>query len=297
MASKLRLQRVWEGARFGWEGESRWKKIDSAGGMRVAKLVYRRSSFSIFAMPSAPLIHVDRLHDYAAFSDESHSDANNRFMVIGGILLRSADAHKFSESVTRSYAPFKFPEAIQWKHISKAKIKAYESVIDTVSDHIGARKVDFGCIIFDKAKVDHSRHNENDPEKGFFKFLYQHHFKWYRHYKKSGVFRCFHGNMDTKYDLTEMLRCLNNSVRSSPVQLRRPFLQFDFADVRKTRCSQIADLMIGAVGFAANGGPNKKVGTAKAHIYDYMREAFSCPDFCLDTNYPDTGFHIWNFRL
>ncbi|WP_245503138.1 DUF3800 domain-containing protein [Rhizobium ruizarguesonis] len=274
-------------------------KTNLAIGICFAKILQSpfTPSACAIAMPSTPLILADRLHDYAAFSDESHSDANNRYMVIGGILLRSADTHRFSESVTRSYARFKYPEAIQWKHINKAKMNAYKAVIDVIADHIAARKVDFGCIIFDKTKVDHKRHNENDADKGFFKFLYQHHFKWYRHYKKSGLFRCFHGNMDTKYDVAEMLRCLNNSVPVSLPAVRRPFLQFDFAEVRKTRCSQIADLMIGAVGFAANGGPSKREGTAKADIYDYMREAFACPDFCLDTSYPDIGFHIWNFKL
>ena len=72
-------------------------------------------------MPASPIVSQPALHDYAAFSDESHSDGTNIHMVIGGVLTRSADAHLVSAEISRAYGR-RFPEAIQWKSVSKAKI-------------------------------------------------------------------------------------------------------------------------------------------------------------------------------
>lgn len=249
-------------------------------------------------MPSEPLILIDRRHDYAAFSDESHSDSNNAYMVIGGVLLRSADAHKFGTLISCTYEPYKWPEAIQWKSISKAKVRAYKAVIDVLAERHRERVFDFGCIIFDRSKIDHAKHNENNPEKGFFKFLYQHHLKWSRHYRAdAAVFRCFHGNMDTGYDVNELRNCLNNSIKIKLPIIRAPYLQVDFLPVKRTRCMQIADLLIGAVGYACNGEFERKPDTPKAEIYRHIREQFGYPHWDEETVPRDYGFHIWRFRL
>lgn len=64
-------------------------------------------------MPSKPIIMRDALNDYAAFSDESHSDGNHDFMVIGGLLCRSAGAHQLAARVTALHSQQPFPEAFQ----------------------------------------------------------------------------------------------------------------------------------------------------------------------------------------
>lgn len=218
-------------------------------------------------------------------------------MVIGGILLRSAQAHKFSELISRVYDPFGWPESIQWKSISKRKVPAYKAVIDTVYEFQNERFLDFGCIIFDQRRVDHRKHNENDPEKGFFKFLYQHHLKWSRHFGRSATFRCFHGNMETGYDLNELRNCLNNSIKLTLPIIRIPYRQVDFMPVKRTRCSQIADLLIGAVGYACNGEFERNPDTPRAEVYRHIREKFGYPDWSQETEHRDYGFHIWRFRL
>ncbi|EKF20110.1 hypothetical protein NA2_04951 [Nitratireductor pacificus pht-3B] len=218
-------------------------------------------------------------------------------MVIGGILLRSADAHKFSSAVSEIYKPYRWPESIQWKSTSKAKVEAYKAVIDLVAEWRYARRLDFGCIVFDSRKIDHDKYNESDPEKGFFKFLYQHHLKWSRHYGKSAKFRCFHGNMETGYDLSELHKCLNNSIKITLPVMRRPYIQVDFLPVKQTRCMQVADLLIGAVGYACNGKFESEPSTPRAEVYRYMKHVFAWPDWSAETVWPEFGFHIWHFRL
>lgn len=218
-------------------------------------------------------------------------------MVIGGILMRSAYAPEFSAKITHLINASRFRESVHWKRVSGKKLDLYKRILDVTSIEIQERRIDFGCIIFDQRKVNHKKHNDGDPEKGFFKFLYQHHLKWHRHYKPNGRFRCFHGNMSTKYDLVEMLRCLNNSVKSAPPTIYRPYLQFDFMPVNETRCLQVSDLLIGAVGFVANGGTVKHLGTPRHQIAEHVRQSFCLNDLAADTAWPDRGCHIWNFQL
>jgi len=218
-------------------------------------------------------------------------------MVIGGILARSFDAYKLSQDISRVYEPYGWPESIQWKYISKAKLKAYKAVIDLIAESVEERRIDFGCIVFDQSKVDHEKYNENDPEKGFFKFLYQHHMKWHRHYRHAGTIRTFHGNMETKYDLNELRNCLNNSVKPHLRRMGPIYKTVDFLPVNRTRCMQIADLLIGAVGFASNGKYEAKPSSPQAEIYRHMMEAFCRPGWECETQFPEKGFHVWRFRL
>lgn len=211
--------------------------------------------------------------------------------------MRTAYATEFSAKITQLINASRYRESVHWKRVSAKKLDLYKAIVDVTAREICERRIDFGCIIFDQRKVNHKKHNDGDPEKGFFKFLYQHHLKWHRHYQRHGEFRCFHGNMATKYDLVEMLRCLNNSVRCAPYIIRRPYKQFDFMPVNETRCLQVSDLLIGAVGFIANGGAVKHLGTPRHELAEHIRLSFCRNDLASDTEWPDRGFHIWNFQL
>lgn len=246
--------------------------------------------------PEFPLVSGDPTHDYAAFSDESHSDGNNRYMVIGGILCRSAIVHELASEITEIINSSRYREAIQWKTISARKVDLYKRVADAFFRWRERQLVDFSCIVFDSRRVDHERHSANDPAAGFFKFVYQHHLAHQRRYRPPSTFRCFHGNMDTPYDLRELKRCLNAGTPSRGLMIYNPYAQVEFRAVKQTRCLQIADLMIGAVGFMTNlqgGMPS----TPKAEIARHIEDLAPVRVLHEPTLWPDAGFNIWHFQL
>lgn len=218
-------------------------------------------------------------------------------MVIGGILCRSAEAHEISAAVSKLVSGCRYQEAVQWKSLNDKKLALYKSVVDHFFDLNRGNAVDFSCIVFDKRKVDHKKHNENDPETGFFKFLYQHHLSHVRQYGCESRLRCFHGNMTTNYDMDELKRCLNGGSPRRGPKIYQPYVQVEFAKVKDTRCLQIADLLIGAVAYITNGKHLAAPFSAKTELAFYIQANSPVGSLAEPTTYPDRSFDIWHFRL
>ncbi|MBO0334452.1 DUF3800 domain-containing protein [Sneathiella sp. CAU 1612] len=244
-------------------------------------------------MPVEPIVIKNTQCDYSIFSDESHTDGNHSFMVIGGILCRSAEAHLIAKRISSIQQNSKFKESLQWKSISRRKIILYKQVIDEVLRLQAEHIIDFSCVVFEKGKINHARYNENDPETGFFKFLYQHHLKSQRQYGRHCKMRGFHGNMETRYDLNELKRCLNASVKGP----HTPWKQVEFKNVCETHCLQIADVMIGAVGYCINGKYERNPNSPKSIVAKYLEANSPVDSLSLQSSWPDKGFSIWRFEL
>jgi hypothetical protein len=247
-------------------------------------------------MPSSPLIGVDSLADYACFSDESCSDNNHRYMVIGGILCRSFDAHRWSQRIAKIKAECPFQESIQFKSVNAAKLPTARRIIDLFFEAQADRRLDFSCIVFDQTKVRHSRFNDGDSEKGFFKFLFQHYNKHRRSYGARATYRCFHGNRHTTYDLREMRKVLNNTATLESGLPVAPFATVDFAEVRRTNLLQMVDLIAGSVGHATNG-KGKDSSKPKSQLTEYVRQKAPIASLATPTEGLDWGFSIWHFEL
>lgn len=248
-------------------------------------------------MPSTPLIATDRLADYASFSDEACSDNNHRYMIIGGVLCRSIEAHRLSARIAAIRAECPFRESIQWKSLNNAKLATAQRIIDLFLEGYASRRIDFNCIVFDQTKVDHAGYNECDPELGFFKFLYQHYNKHRRMYGPESFYRCFHGNRTTKYDMREMRKVLNNSASQDAGYRVSPYKVVEFREVRETNLLQMADLLIGAVGFEMHEKGRVRPDGAKARLSSYLRRECPRESLALPTTPPDRGFSIWHFEL
>lgn len=244
-----------------------------------------------------PLVSGDPLCDYAAYSDESHSDGGNTYMVIGGVLCRSAIAHRLSAKITDTVNSSRYRETLGWKDITRRKVDLYKRIAEQFFRWREERLVDFACIVFDSRKVDHQKHSAADPDSGFFKFVYQHHLAHQRRYKPTSTFRCFHGNMDTRYDMAELKRCLNGGTPNRGLKIYQPYVQVEFAKVKDIRCLQLSDILIGGVGFITNDGFRRYPNSPKAEVARYIQELAPVPDLAQPTCWPDHGFAIWHFKL
>lgn len=249
-------------------------------------------------MRDFPVVSRPKPHDYSSYSDESHHDANNRYMVMGGILCGSHHAGQLAAELEAIRRGFPYPDSVQWKNISKAKIRLYEQWVDLFFEHRSRQLVDFNCVVFDTRKVDHNRFNESDPETGFFKFLFQHYLKHARAYGPSASFRCFHGNKDTGYDLRELLRILNASRRQMHPQRAGKYLEVKLRSVRANPLLQLSDVLIGATGFHTNRDPTAVSTSPKGGIAKRIANSAGVESLAKPTDHPnDFGFSIWHFEL
>lgn len=238
------------------------------------------------------------LHDYSSFSDESHHDGNNRYMVIGGILCGTAFCDIFSKEFESIRARSGLPDSIQWKTINKRKLRVYEECIDLFFYCHRERAIDFNCIVFDATKVDHDKYSNGDKEKGFFKFLYQHYLKHSRIYPPPARFRCYHGNKDTPYDLRELYSSLNASTRRHPRHMSGRYAEVKLRPVRTTPMLQMADVLIGSVGFYWNRKGDEAGTSAKFLVASKVAREAGLTTLATGTDHPiDEGFSIWPFEL
>jgi len=221
-------------------------------------------------------------------------------MVIGGIFLRSGDAHLFSDRISEVRKGFPaFKESLHWKTLSKAKVGLYKAVIDEFLGWQIEKRVDFNCVVFERSRINHRKHSENDPETGFFKFLYQHHLSHSRfwRYGPDVTFRCYHGNMETGYDIAELKRCLNGGAPKRGMTIFHPYTVVDFMPVKATNCLQVSDILIGATGYILNGKDKSAPDSYRTEVARYLEANSPIRSLSEETRWPDFGFSIWHFPL
>jgi len=250
---------------------------------------------SFFPMPSSK-----SRGDYVVFTDESSITSSN-FMVIGGVLCRTDAANEIATEIQhmRSKHPFK-SDSIQWKHINNRKIPIYKSFIDIALEHIHAKTLDFGCIVFKCSDINHRLHNDGDGEKGFSKFLYQWNMRCAKTYPTQSTIKIVHGYRETSQPLSNLTRELNAQCFQQfwePDNQHCRFPDAKYAFVEKCELLQIADLFIGAVAHTWNDRNLRNPGSAKETVASYIQS--ECPAKSLGTRtyYSMRHFWIWPFKL
>ena len=130
----------------------------------------------------------------------------------------------------------------------------------------------------------------------FNKFLYQSMFSNWRRYPNAAVLRCFHGNRESPYNLSDLRNMLNNTVTGAEWGETGPFREVKYMDVRSTGPLQLADMLLGAVGSFWN---TKKPVTSAAKLELARAFECECPADTLRKRTPPQKIHfdIWEFKL
>lgn len=180
------------------------------------------------------------------YCDESRHEGQRGqpYMVIGGLWLPRAKRHEILIGLRALQAEHGIKGELKWAKLGQRHLNGYQAIIDYVAQH---PDVHFRCIVVNKAKVDADKFFRSDRQLGFWVF--------YWHCLKQWM-----GNSNTYFISVDFKPA---SLHSGPRRLkeileheclRRAWVRsLECVDSKENLFCQIADLLIGAVGYEENG--------------------------------------------
>jgi hypothetical protein len=238
---------------------------------------------------------------YHIYCDESRQ-TKDRYMVLGGLILDAENVAEFHATMAKFRRECRMFAELKWGKVSSMKLEEYRRFIDYFFALNDTEHVHFHSLIIDTSQLDHHAYNQGDKELGFYKFYYQlllHSFG--RKYCRKGENNRFIVHLDyrnTHYKLGTLKTVLNNGMKKKLGIDTAPFRAVEPRDSKESELMQIADILLGAVGYQKNGyNLLAGVKAAKIELADYIAKKAGLPNLMDTSPWGMSRFTIWNFRL
>jgi hypothetical protein len=227
------------------------------------------------------------------YADES-SQNKHRYLVLGAIVVSLLDTPELIEAIKKARRP-ELPEGeAKWTKVSKAKIAAYQRMVDVVFDN--QDKWHFHSLFVDTTRQNHKKFNDGDSEIGFNKELYQLANKVGQLYSKA-YFHIYPDYRDTKNSPEELRQILCQGARKRGDTRDWPVRRCQFRDSKKTLPLQVADILIGAIAFQLNGHDKAAdANPTKLELAKYIMKRAGISDITKGTNRV-AKFSVWPRKL
>lgn len=201
-------------------------------------------------------------NEFHIYCDESHTE--HRFMVFGGIVIPSRDLEKFDALVNAWRVKNNMTAELKWTKLTDQRFDMYRSLIDLFFSKASSNRdgFHFKAAVYDMSQVNYRRQFGGNKELGFYnfyRFFLLHKFGQYAKTEQHKLY-IFVDERSTKYRLSHLRKSLNDGIRK---KLGHPIdVVFSVAplDSKKSNLMQIADVLMGAVGWTVNG----KLGSRRA---------------------------------
>lgn len=234
------------------------------------------------------------LHIYC---DESRQTAD-RYMVIGGIITTRQNEQPFSEAMSLYRQSNNMYSELKWTKVSDQKQKEYFALIDLFFSL--NRAFHFKAIVIDTQELDHKRYNKSDSELGFYKLMYQfllHSFGSYlQPDDKCIIF--LDQRTTSHYKLSTLCAILNNGLRKKYGFPNPPISNIQAQDSKKSDLVQIADILMGAIGYEMNGAHTRSgAKRSKVLLAEYIAQKAGLVNLQQPTPRSFRHFSIWHFHF
>ena len=224
------------------------------------------------------------------YCDESRhtSDASDRFAVIGAIQCPRDDKRRIVRAIHSLKGHHKTQGEFGWKRLSPNRIAFYQQLLSLFIEEPSLR---FRCIVVDRSRLDHKRFNKGSAELGFYKLYYQMLVHWlerenaYRLYLDWQQNAASHRFVDLKEILARELSGHADILSLEPVTSHdQPMIQ-------------LADLLIGAVGYQWNGRDQVAgASQTKACFSENLSQALDRPTLAAGTHKREEKFNIFHWQ-
>lgn len=234
------------------------------------------------------------LHIYC---DESRQTAD-RYMVIGDVITTRQNEQLFGEAMSLYRQGNNMYSELKWTKVSDQKQKEYFALIDLFFSL--SRAFHFKAIVVDTQELDHKRYNKNDAELGFYKLMYQFLLHSFGSYLQPGD-RCviyLDQRTTSHYKLSTLCAILNNGIRKKYGFLGAPIRNIQAQDSKKSDLIQIADVLMGAIGYEMNGAHTRRgAKRSKVLLAEYIAQKAGLVNLQQPTPRSFRRFSIWHFHF
>ena len=194
---------------------------------------------------------------YPDLFSSNHPQA--RYLVIGGVWLKSDDRDRFKADIHNLRNQFKIGGEFKWTKVSPSKVQFYEALLSWF--HEQNEDLRFRCIAIDHQQVDLIHFHQSDQELGFYKFYYQMLHHWIHPFNRYRIFCDFKHNRlrDRLHTLKECLSHANLTACIDTVQSVRS---------QESVLVQLADLLVGLASARLND--RLAAGSAKKGVVTHI---------------------------
>lgn len=210
--------------------------------------------------------------EFHVYCDESHTE--HRFMVFGGIVIPSRDLEKFDAVVNAWRVKNNMTAEMKWTKLTDQRLEQYRSLLDLFFSKASNNRegFHFKAAVYDMSQVNYRKQFGGNEELGFYtfyRFFLLHKFGQYAKTEQHKLY-IYLDDRTTKYRLSNLRKFLNDEIKR---KLGHPIdVVFSLAplDSKKSNLMQIADVLMGAVGWTVNGRPGTGQQRSKSALVDHI---------------------------
>jgi hypothetical protein len=226
------------------------------------------------------------------YIDES-SQSNHRYLVLGAIILDSADANDTNAALQTARLPELPNGTMKWTKVSAAKLAAYKRAVDVFFETQKRTTLDFHSLIVDTTKQKHRLYNQGSREIGFNKELFQLALKCGRLY--NCLLHIYPDRRSTNQRTETLRTMLNFKLRKDGDKRDWPYRRVQFRDPEDSQVLQMADVFAGAIASCHND-PDGRVAPPKFELRNYILRKAGIRNPLVDTARRGR-FTVWHRQL
>jgi len=218
-------------------------------------------------------------------------------MVLGGLIIdrvyESLVANKMEEFRRANH----MNAELKWTKVSAQKLGEYMSLVDLFFSL--SAYLHFKSIVVDTHEIDNRRYNRSDAELGFYKLMYQFLLHSFGAYLRP-MDQCLiylDQRTTSHYKLSTLCAVLNNGLHKRHPYLHKPVRNIQPVDSRSCEYIQIADVLMGAIGYYMNEGHLKGgAKAAKVALGEHIAWCAGLQSLQQPTPRNQRNFAIWHFH-
>lgn len=223
---------------------------------------------------------------FLLYCDENNTQSAH-YMLIGGLWIPQECKDGLSDRLAYVRRNFNMSAEFKWTKVSRSKLPAYYAWVDCFFD---SPEVGFRCIVIDTHLLDYRTFHKNDQELGFYKFYFQ---LISRNIEPGNLYWLYTDERNNrKRNRLEVLRIITNRYWLKKANTE-PLRAIEPRRSHEEDLLQLADVLLGAVGYAWNSGRDSP---AKMDLMSYIAKRLGWPSLRLATLPSVTRFNIWHWK-
>ncbi|MGH8274078.1 MAG: DUF3800 domain-containing protein [Gammaproteobacteria bacterium] len=223
--------------------------------------------------------------DFNIYCDESRhtSDPSQPYLVIGAVQCPRDSKREIVGRMHHLQARYATQGELGWKRVSPNRLEFYEALLELFASDPVLR---FRCLVANRNDLDHATYNDGDSELGFYKLYYQ----MLMHWLQAG--NRYHIYMDWQQNAVQSRFSDLSLILKRKLSGRASIACLEPVNSAKLPLVGLADILIGAVGYAWNGLEGSR---AKLRICEKLRDVADMRT--LATTTPLTAHKVNIFRF